>query len=377
MERNVKIIIGVIISIVGIVIIGSDYYLSLKHEVFDDMNKAYYEQNVVISDEPEEINNGNYGEINDDEDTIIDNQGQPVIEPDNKNNHNQNVENYIAYISIPKIELNRGIYNTTSTLNNVNKNIYVHPASTFPNNVSGNNLILASHSGSSSISYFKKLYKLELEDDVYLEYNGKTYHYKIKNIYTVLKDGTVALRVKQNVSTISLITCLFEEPNVYNILASLALAHELGLTYDEMIKGVSNIKPIEHRLQIRKYQNYTIIDDAYNSNPVGSKMAVDVLNLMPGKKIIVTPGMIELKDKEYEENYEFGKHISEVADYTILIGKKQTKPIYDGLISNKYDTKKIFVLSDIKEAFPLIEKLRDNKTYVLLENDLPDLFNEK
>ena len=207
MERNVKIIIGVIISIVGIVIIGSDYYLSLKHEVFDDMNKAYYEQNVVISDEPEEINNGNYGEINDDEDTIIDNQGQPVIEPDNKNNHNQNVENYIAYISIPKIELNRGIYNTTLTLNNVNKNIYVHPASTFPNNVSGNNLILASHSGSSSISYFKKLYKLELEDDVYLEYNGKTYHYKIKNIYTVLKDGTVALRVKQNVSTISLITC--------------------------------------------------------------------------------------------------------------------------------------------------------------------------
>lgn len=207
MERNVKIIIGVIISIVGIVIIGSDYYLSLKHEVFDDMNKAYYEQNVVISDEPEEINNGNYEEINDDEDTIIDNQEQPVIEPDNKNNNNQNVENYIAYIMIPKIELNRGIYNITSTLNNVNKNIYVHPASTFPNNVSGNNLILASHSGSSSISYFKKLYKLELEDDVYLEYNGKTYHYKIKNIYTVLKDGTVALRVKQNVSTISLITC--------------------------------------------------------------------------------------------------------------------------------------------------------------------------
>ena len=207
MERNVKIIIGVIISIVGIVIIGSDYYLSLKHEVFDDMNKAYYEQNVVISDEPEEINNGNYEEMNDDEDTNIDNQEQPVIEPDNKNNNNQIVENYIAYIMIPKIELNRGIYSITSTLNNVNKNIYVHPASTFPNNVSGNNLILASHSGSSSISYFKKLYKLELEDDVYLEYNGKTYHYKIKNIYTVLKDGTVALRVKQNVSTISLITC--------------------------------------------------------------------------------------------------------------------------------------------------------------------------
>ena len=164
----------------------------------EDLNADLSEKELKVNEQEE---------INDDEDTTINNQEQPVIEPDNKNNNNQNVENYIAYISIPKIELNRGIYNTTSTLNNVNKNIYVHPASTFPNNVSGNNLILASHSGSSSISYFKKLYKLELDDDVYLEYNGKTYHYKIKNIYTVLKDGTVALRVKQNVSTISLITC--------------------------------------------------------------------------------------------------------------------------------------------------------------------------
>lgn len=206
MERNVKIIIGVIISLIGIVIIGSDYYLSLKHEVFDDMNKAYYEQNVVISDEPEEINNENQEDVDNNIEEIVNNQGT-VAEPDDGKNNNQIVENYIAYLRIPKIELNRGFYNITSTLNNVNKNIYVHPASTFPNDASGNNLILASHSGSSSISYFKKLYKLELEDDIYLEYNGKTYHYKIKNIYTVPKDGTVALRVKQDVSTVSLITC--------------------------------------------------------------------------------------------------------------------------------------------------------------------------
>lgn len=206
MERNVKIIIGVIISVLGIVIIGSDYYLSLKHEVFDDMNKAYYEQNVVILDEPEEINNENQEDVDNNIEEIVNNQGT-VAEPDDGKNNNQIVENYIAYLRIPKIELNRGFYNITSTLNNVNKNIYVHPASTFPNDASGNNLILASHSGSSSISYFKKLYKLELGDDIYLEYNGKTYHYKIKNIYTVPKDGTVALRVKQDVSTLSLITC--------------------------------------------------------------------------------------------------------------------------------------------------------------------------
>ena len=198
-----------------------------------------------------------------------------------------------------------------------------------------------------------------------------------QNIKYTYQGTTFDCIFKKENKKISLKTCLFGKPNIYNILASLALAKELGLTYDEMIKGVEKIKPIEHRLQIKKFPNYTIIDDAYNSNPVGSKMAVDVLNLMPGKKIIVTPGMIELKDKEYELNYEFGKQISNVADYTILIGKNQTKPIYDGLINNNYDKNKIFILNDVKEAFPLIEKLRDNKTYVLLENDLPDLFNEK
>ena len=128
-----------------------------------------------------------------------------------------------------------------------------------------------------------------------------------------------------------------------------------------------------------KYANINIIDDAYNSNPVGSRMAVEVLGLMEGVKIIVTPGMIELGSKQYELNYEFGEHISKVCDYVILIGEKQTKPIHDALIKNNYNKKKIYVLNDVREAFPLMQKLstiEGKSTYVLLENDLPDLFNE-
>ena len=182
---------------------------------------------------------------------------------------------------------------------------------------------------------------------------------------------------KDDKKTIHLKTCLFEKPNIYNILAALLLAKELKLTYDEMIRGVASIKPIEHRLQLKKLPQYTIIDDAYNSNPVGSKMALDVLNLMPGQKIVVTPGMIELKDKEYELNYEFGKHMASVADYVILVGKTQTKPIYDGLIENGYKKENIFITNDVREAFPKINEISIGKPYVLLENDLPDLFNEK
>ena len=82
---------------------------------------------------------------------------------------------------------------------------------------------------------------------------------------------------------------------------------------------------------LKKLGNINIIDDAYNSNPVGSKMAVDVLGLMDGKKIIVTPGMIELGDKQYELNKKFGEYIADVCDEVILVGEKQTKPILDGL----------------------------------------------
>jgi len=165
--------------------------------------------------------------------------------------------------------------------------------------------------------------------------------------------------------------------NVYNILAGIAIGLELGLTMEQIQLGVKKIKAYEHRLELKKYGKINIIDDAYNSNPIGSKMAVEVLGLMPGKKIIVTPGMIDLGEKQFEMNFKFGQYIAEVCDEVILIGAEQTKPIYEGLMSRDYKEKQIHILNDVKEAFPLIEKLQGKETYVLLENDLPDIFNEK
>ena len=179
-----------------------------------------------------------------------------------------------------------------------------------------------------------------------------------------------------NKESVLLETKILGSANIYNILESVALAHELGLTLEQIQMGVKRIKPIEHRLELKKLGEITIIDDAYNSNPVGSMMAIDVLGMMDGKKIIVTPGMIELADKQYEYNNEFGKNIAKVCDEVILIGEEQTKPIYDGLISEKFDKEKIHILNDVKKAFPLMRKLSDKNTYVLLENDLPDMFNE-
>lgn len=172
-------------------------------------------------------------------------------------------------------------------------------------------------------------------------------------------------------------TKLLGEANIYNILASIALGKELGISIEQLKLGVKKVKPVEHRLELKKMGNINIIDDAYNSNPVGSKMALDVLNLMPGKKIVVTPGMIEMGEMQDSLNKEFGRQIADVADEVILVGSIQTKPIYEGLIEKNYELEKIHILDDVKEAFPLMQKLKKDETYVLLENDLPDIFNEK
>lgn len=172
-------------------------------------------------------------------------------------------------------------------------------------------------------------------------------------------------------------TKLLGNSNIYNILAAIALGRHFGMDISDIQKGVKKVKATEHRMELKKMGDITIIDDAYNSNPVGSKMALDVLKIMPGKKIVVTPGMIELGDEEYELNMKFGEYISEVADEVILVGEQITKPIYDGLSRRDFDNDKIHIINDVKVAFSLLQKLKAENTYVLLENDLPDIFNEK
>lgn len=174
-------------------------------------------------------------------------------------------------------------------------------------------------------------------------------------------------------------TKLLGNNNIYNILAGIALGYHFGMSIEEIKAGVRKVKPIEHRLELKKIGQMYMIDDAYNSNPVGARMALDVLDLMPGDKVVVTPGMIELGKREDEYNREFGKQIaSSKANYVILVGKNKSKAIYDGLIDGGYDKDKIIILNDVKEAYSVVYSLKGDKDiYALFENDLPDTYNEK
>lgn len=230
---------------------------------------------------------------------------------------------------------------------------------------------------------------LNIDDELQVNYNLKN---KIKVIWYGLNNSAdvyatnikyssdgmeFKVHFKDDNSSYNFNTILLGESNVYNILAGIAVAKELGLNIGQLQKGVSKIAPIEHRLQMKKYGLLTYIDDAYNSNPVGSKMALDVLKLMPGKKIVITPGMIEMGDKQYEVNYNFGKFIADSVDLAILVGKEQTKPIKNGIVDAKMEKEKLIIVNDVKEAIKIAQNYYPGTaTYILLENDLPDLFNE-
>lgn len=198
-----------------------------------------------------------------------------------------------------------------------------------------------------------------------------------KNIKCSNKGTDFDVKFSGDKKTYHFSTKLLGRHNVYNILAAIALGKEFGISADKLIQGVSKVKAIEHRLELKSIGNFYQIDDAYNSNPVGAKSALDVLSMMPGKKVVVTPGMVELGDEEDFYNREFGKQIAAVADEVILIGKKRTESIYNGLMDAKYKKNKIHVLNDVKAAYALIEKIKDKKDlYALFENDLPDTYTE-
>jgi len=173
-------------------------------------------------------------------------------------------------------------------------------------------------------------------------------------------------------------TKLLGNHNVYNILAGIACGIEFGISIEELVQAVKGVRAVEHRLELKRIGNFYQIDDAYNSNPVGAKSACDVLGMMPGIKVVVTPGMIELGEKEEYYNKEFGSQIARVADYVVLVGEERTKPIKEGLINSSFDKDKIIVYNDVRDAYSFIRGLTGTKkdVYALFENDLPDTYNE-
>jgi UDP-N-acetylmuramoyl-tripeptide--D-alanyl-D-alanine ligase len=131
-------------------------------------------------------------------------------------------------------------------------------------------------------------------------------------------------------------------------------------------------------LQLIRQDNIIIIDDAYNSNENGAKIALETLALFDGFKILVTPGMVELGTLQDESNRRFGRQAAAVCDCIVLVGEKQTRSLLEGVLENLRENAhpegKIFVVENLRQAFDRIGRIDagDEQKVVLLENDLPD-----
>ncbi len=181
-----------------------------------------------------------------------------------------------------------------------------------------------------------------------------------------------------NGSKIDIETKLLGELNILNLVAAVAVADDLNVNHQQISGLARTLQTAEHRLEIKKTASgITIIDDAFNSNPVGSKAAVEILKMIEGKtKFLITPGMVELGDEEYDLNYQFGKYAAENCDYIILVGKKQTEPIQKALKDVNFPTDKIFVANGFFEGNAHFQSIAKAGDVVLYENDLPDTYSE-
>ena len=175
---------GIYLVTIGIAILG--FYLiynkSIDARNNEDMNK-YIEETSVINEQPEEI---------------VEDQSE------NTTKENYNIT-YTAILEIPKIYLKRGVVDSTKNFKSINYAISVDNSSQYP--IENGNFILYSHSGNSNIAFFNRLNNLELNDDIYVYYNGIKYHYSVRNKYDIEKTGKAKVISRKDDKYITLITC--------------------------------------------------------------------------------------------------------------------------------------------------------------------------
>lgn len=165
---------------------------------------------------------------------------------------------------------------------------------------------------------------------------------------------------------------LLGKHSAYNIGLAAEGAFALGMSLEEIAEAVKAIDYIEHRLQLIKSGNVNILDDGYNSNVKGASAALEVLRLFEGRKIAVTPGLVELGVLEEKENYELGKQLVGL-DYVILVGDTLIQPVKRGYIENGGDGAKLIIKPTLDGAKDALKEILQSGDTVLFLNDLPDV----
>ena len=170
-------------------------------------------------------------------------------------------------------------------------------------------------------------------------------------------------------------TALLGRAGAENIALCLALCIELGLSEEELARGIEKLQPIPHRLQLIESNGVYVLDDGYNANPKGAKEAIDALQRFVGRKCIVTPGIVECGVLEVEINAELGKEIALAGvDKVILVGETLVTAVMDGYLKAGGKASAIEKANTLSLATEKLKAWIKTGDAVLFLNDLPDVY---
>lgn len=187
------------------------------------------------------------------------------------------------------------------------------------------------------------------------------------------KNG-LSFTVKYKDTSIDLTTELLGSHNVLNIMSAVGIALDMGISENDIKYAVERLQPTEHRLELKPlFNGALLIDDAYNANPSGCLEAMRVIgSFKPMKRIVVTPGLVELGEKEEECNKALGMAAAENADVIILVGEKRSIPIKEGVLAKGFPQENLYIAKTFNDAVEIFRPMCDKDTVVIFENDLPD-----
>lgn len=159
-----------------------------------------------------------------------------------------------------------------------------------------------------------------------------------------------------------------------DLLVAVGIALKVGMNFDEIVKAIKKVKPVENRLELKKLANgLLILDDSFNANVLGAKQALNTLSLFTDReKVVATPGIVELGKHQFEANKEFGKDIAKVANKVIIINKVNLESIKAGLLEEGFNAENIYEVDNLFVAKDLLKDILKPNDIVLIENDLPD-----
>ena len=167
-------------------------------------------------------------------------------------------------------------------------------------------------------------------------------------------------------------TKLLGKCNINNIVTASVLANILGISDKDIASAIKTLEPTPHRLEMIKAGKFTILDDAYNSNLIGAKEGLEVLSKFHGRKIVITPGFVEMGKEQSQANFTLGGMIADVADYIIIMNELNKNEVFSGAISHNFDRKKIFFADTRVKQKEILQLLTCENCVILFENDLPD-----